>query len=97
MPRRISGSRSSSVGSAPLNAVDGLVGVAHHEEVGFVGQEGREQPELGRVHVLHLVDEEVAVRQRTASANSAVAGQGVGAGDDQVVEVQQPRRPAPLS
>ena len=73
----------------PRSTVDRLVGVADHEEVGVVGQHGRQQAELGRVHVLHLVDEEVArQRQRMASANPTVAGQGVGAGDEQVVEVE---------
>ena len=78
-----------------VEAVDGLVGVAHHEEVGLVGEEGRQQAELGRVDVLHLVDEEVAGPPADGVGEGGVAGQRIGAGDDQIVEVEQPA-PGPL-
>ena len=46
-------------GVGPVPAVDGLVGVAHHAQVGAVAPPGVEQPELERVHVLELVHEQV--------------------------------------
>ena len=45
------------VGAVP--GVDGLSGVAHHEEVAAVPEPRLEQAPLGRVHVLELVDEHV--------------------------------------
>ena len=81
-------------GIGAVEAVDRLVGVAHHEEVGIVGEQRGEQAELGRVDVLHLVDEEVTAPPPYGVGEFAVAGQGVGTGDDEVVEVQQaPLRP----
>ncbi len=73
-----------------VEAVDRLVGVADHEEIGLVGEKGRQQPELCRVHVLHLVDEEVAGPPAHSVGEGGVAGQGIGAGGDQIVEVEQP-------
>ena len=72
-----------------VESVHRLIGVAHHEEVRLVGEEGRQQAELGRVHVLHLVDEEVAGPPPHGVGEGGIAGQGVGTGGDQIVEVQQ--------
>ena len=65
-----------------VEAVDRLVGVADHEEVGLVGQHGGQQAELGRVDVLHLVDEEVPGAPADGVGELAVARQRVGAGHD---------------
>ena len=46
-------------GVGPVPAVDGLSGVADHEEIGPSSEPGREQAPLGRIHVLELVDEQV--------------------------------------
>ena len=75
-----------------VEPVDGLVGVAHDEEVGLIGQQRGEQPELGRVHVLHLVDEEMAGAPADGIGECGVAGQRVGAGHDEVVEVEHASR-----
>ena len=48
-------------GVRPVPAVDGLVGVPDGEEVAVVAAQQCEQSELRGVHVLHLVDEEVAI------------------------------------
>ena len=77
-------------GVGTVEAVDGLVRVAHDEEVGLVGEHRGQEPELRRVDVLHLVDEEVARAPADGIGELAVAGQGVGTGDDEVVEVEQP-------
>ena len=78
-----------------VEPVDGLVGVADDEEVGLVAQHGGQQAELGRVDVLHLVDEEVPGAPSDRLGELGVARQRVGAGHDQVVEVEQ-SPPTPL-
>ena len=72
-----------------VEPVDRLVGVAHDEEVGLVGQHGGQQPELGRVDVLHLVDEQVPGAPADGVGELGVARQRVGAGHDEVVEVEE--------
>ena len=78
-----------------VECVDGLVRVADDEEVRLVAEESGQEAELRRVHILHLVDEEVPGPPAHAVGEPGVAGQGIGAGDDQVVEVEQPP-PRPL-
>ena len=89
VPRQNVGQPVEQSGVGAIEPVHGLVGVPHHEQVGFVGQHRGEQPELGGVHVLHLVDEEVAGAPADGVGELAIACQRVGAGDDQVVEVEQ--------
>ena len=77
-------------GIGAVESVDRLVGVAHHEEVGIIGEQRGQQAELGRVDVLHLVDEEVTATPADGVGERSVAGQGVGTRHDEVVEVEQP-------
>src|SRR5690606_11280335 len=73
------------VGAVP--AVDRLVRVAHDEDVPAIAPPGLEQPELERVHVLELVDEEVAEPPALGGGEAGVPLDGRGAGGEQVVEV----------
>jgi hypothetical protein len=73
----------------PVPAVDGLVGVTHDTEVVAVAEPTAEQPELQRVHVLELVDEEVAEPPALRIAERAVGLQGGGAMGQEVVEVDE--------
>ena len=90
MPRKSLGQAGEQGGVGAVEPVDGLVGVADDEEVGLVGEHRGEEAELGGVHVLHLVDEEVPGAPADGVGELGVAGQRVGAGDDEVVEVEQP-------
>ena len=75
------------VGAVP--GVDRLVGVADHAQVGAVAPPRLEQAELEGVDVLELVDEQVPEAPALGGAERAVVLQGVGAQDQQVVEVDQ--------
>ena len=74
------------VGTVP--SVDGLMGITDHAEVPRVAEQGPDQPELGGVHVLELVDGEVTVSPSHALGEALVIGQQVGCSDQQVVEVE---------
>ena len=63
------------------------MGVAHHEHVPPVAAPRLEQPELQRVDVLELVDEEVAEAPALGGGEAGVALDGAGARAEQVVEV----------
>ncbi len=76
-------------GVGPIERIHGLVGVTDDEEVRLVTEQGGEQAELCRIHILHLVDEEVPGAPPDAVGEAGIAGQGVGTGDDEIVEVQQ--------
>ena len=76
-------------GVGAVEPVDRLVGVADHEEVGLVGQHGGQQAELGRVDVLHLVDEQMPGAPADGVGELGVTRQRVGAGHDEVVEVEE--------
>ena len=89
VPRKQVGQAGQQGGVGAVEAVDRLVGVADHEEVRLVGQHGGEEAELGGVDVLHLVDEEVAGAPADGVGELRVTRQRVGAGDDQVVEVEE--------
>ncbi len=47
------------VGTVP--PVDGLIGIAHDEQVGTVTEKRQDQPVLSRVHILELVDRQMPV------------------------------------
>ena len=76
------------VGAVP--AVDGLLRVADREHVVAGAPPRLEQPELQRVHVLELVDEEVAEAPALGGGEPVVLLEGSGAQREQVVEVDQP-------
>ena len=76
-------------GVGPVPGVDGLIGITDHAEVEAVAQPGLQQPELGRVDVLELVDEQVPVAPAQAGGELRVLLDGRGAGQEQVVEVDQ--------
>ncbi len=80
------------VGAVPT--VDGLVGVAHHEQVLVVSEQGQQQPALERVDVLELVDEDVLPAPPLGGGEATVGLERVGVAHQQVVEVDQP--PPPL-
>ncbi len=73
------------VGAPP--AVDGLVVVAHHAHVGLGPAQEPEQPVLGRVRVLELVDEQVPEASAPAPAQLAVRLEQLGRPQKQVPEV----------
>jgi hypothetical protein len=76
------------VGAVP--AVDGLVGVAHEAEVGLVAEQEGDEAELGRVQVLRLVDEEVAVPPPAGLGERGVVGQEQRREGDEVVDIEDP-------
>ena len=78
------------VGVGAVPPVDGLVGVAHHAEVGSTVQPGVEKLELERVHVLELVHVQVAEPPPLGVGKPLVGGQGPTALVEQVVEVDHP-------
>ena len=73
------------IGAVP--AVDRLVRVAHHAEVGPSPTPGLEEVELQRVDVLELVDEEVAEAPPLRSGEVGLVVELRGAQLEQVVEV----------
>ena len=80
------------VGAAP--AVDGLVVVAHHEDVPVHGAERLHQPELRVVGVLVLVHQHVLEAPAVALAHvGAVRAAARTGAADQVVEVERARAP----
>ncbi len=95
VPRRISGNRYSSDGSAPLNPYTDWLGSPTTKRSGSSDEQGGEQPELGRVHILHLVDEQVAGPPAHPVGERGITGQRVGAGRDEIVEVED-TPPGPL-
>src|ERR1019366_2886218 len=79
------------IGAVP--AVDGLAGVAHHEEVGPVPEPPIEDPPLGPVHILELVDEEVPDPPAGGGSHRAVGFEEIGAAGQEVVQVDHPVGP----
>ncbi len=73
--------------------VDGLVGIADHTQVETVAHPALEEPELGRVDVLELVDEQVPKAPPLGRGEGGVLLEVVDARDQQVVEVHQPVAP----
>ena len=76
------------VGAVP--PVDRLLRVAHGGDVVAVAPPRLEQPELQRVHVLELVDEQVAEAPALGGGEAVVLLEGAGAQREQVVEVDEP-------
>ena len=68
-------------------AVDGLVVVAHDAEVAPVAQPEADEPELGRVHVLELVDEEVPVAPADDGGELRIVFESIGQPPQEIVEV----------
>ena len=79
------------VGAVP--AEDALVRVADHAEVGPVAPPALQQPELGGVDVLELVDEQMAEAPALPGGELAVGLERVRAQQQQVVEVDEPAPP----
>ena len=77
-------------GVGAVEPVHRLVRVADHEQVGLVAQHGGQQAELRRVDVLHLVDEQMPGAPADGVGELGVTRQCVGAGHDEVVEVEEP-------
>ena len=76
------------VGAVPT--VDGLVGVAHHEQVLVIPEQRQQQPALEGVDVLELVDEDVLPAPPLGRGEAPVGLEGVGVARQEVVEVDQP-------
>ena len=76
-------------GRGPAPAVDGLVVVAHHREVGGVSGHEPQQLELGLVGVLELVDEHVTVARAEPGQHRGAAPQEVEGPVDLVAEVHE--------
>ncbi len=74
------------VGTVP--GVDGLAGVAHHEEIAVVPEPCLEQSPLGRVDVLELVDEEVPDPPPLGGRRGRGPLRGAGAARHEIVEVE---------
>ncbi len=79
------------VGAVP--AVDRLVGVADHAQVGPVAQPGPQEALLERVDVLVLVDEQVAEAPVLGGGDGGVALDPLGAALEQVIEVDDAAAP----
>jgi hypothetical protein len=75
------------VGAVP--AVDRLVGISHHGQVGPVAEPGAQQPLLERVDILVLVYEQVAEPPALGGRERRVGGDGIGGQGEEVVEVDQ--------
>ena len=76
-------------GAAP--AIDGLVVVAHHREVGGFPRHEPQHLELGLVRVLELVHEDVAVALAQAAEDGRALAQQHERAMDLVAEVHEPR------
>ena len=85
-PRQIAG-----IGTG--EAVDRLVAVAHHAQVGPVAEPGAYQPQLCRADVLELVDEQMAEPPALRRLELLVVFERVGAPPDQIVEVDETAAP----
>ncbi|MEZ5262084.1 MAG: hypothetical protein R2755_09955 [Acidimicrobiales bacterium] len=79
------------VGAVP--PVDRLVGVTHRAQVTVRPEPRQQQFELQRVHVLELVDEEVAEAVALGLGEGRVGSERLGAALEQVVEVHQAAAP----
>ena len=90
--RKVGGEAVQVVGVGAVPAVDGLVLVTDHAEVGSTVQPGVQELELQRVHVLELVDVEVAEPPALGVCEPTVGGHGATALVEQVVEVDHPTR-----
>ena len=88
--RKVGGEAIQVVGVSAVPAVDGLVPVTDHAEVGSTVQPGVQEHELQRVHVLELVDVEVAEPPPLGVGEPLVGGQFPPALVEQVVEVDHP-------
>ena len=74
------------VGQAP--GVDRLVVIAHHEQVLLGLGQDPDEPQLGGVDVLELVDRQVAEARLPAATKGGISAEQVDRTHDQVVEVE---------
>ncbi|MEZ5165166.1 MAG: hypothetical protein R2695_01270 [Acidimicrobiales bacterium] len=93
-PRQVVLDPEQEVGLGPVPAVDGLVGITDHDQRRLRPPQRVEECELERVHVLELVDEEVAVAPPLRVGEARLASEGLVAQRQHVVEVD--RAPLPL-